>query len=194
MFPALPIVSCLPPPMNARASGLLALIASACFGDEPLTDDERPGGLIEAVQSGSLPAVRRMLAMGVPAGAVEGDGDTPLCAALRLGMGDIAVELLDHGADPTACGRDGQSPVALASLRRHPKALKMLLNAGAKPNVIIATPVSPAVLDLVNDESLRNRLKRERKITPLMICAGRGDVEAVAQLLAAGARRDAIPR
>lgn len=178
--------------MTSRLAGFLLLLAAPSGGAAPADDEQDlTPDLVEAINSGSAKRVTELLGQGVPATSVSTDGDTPLCAALRAGLSDVAMELLKHGADATACGRDGQPPIALASLRRGPGIMKMLLSAGANPSSVIADPVAETLLESVTDDTLRRRLKRERKITPLMACACRGDVEAIALLIKAGANREA---
>lgn len=128
-----------------------------------------------------------LLEAGVSADGSASDGDTPLCAALRLGRVDTALLLVLHGADPNAPGLEGHPPIALASIRRHPQLLRILLAAGADPNKPFAHPHSKALLALVPDEYLRDEMKHQRNLTPLMVCSARGDVEAVTLLLQWGA-------
>lgn len=141
----------------------------------------------DAVLANNDALVTALLDAGVPAHSIAPNGDTPLCAALRLSRPDLAIFLLLHGADPNAPGLEGHPPIAIASLRRHPQLLRILLAAGADPNRPFADPISKAFLTLVPDEFLRDEMKHERRITPLMACAARGDVEAVTLLLQWGA-------
>jgi hypothetical protein len=94
-----------------------------------------------------------------------------------------------HGADPNAPGLEGQPPIALASLRRHPQLIRVLLAGGADPNRTFASPCSKALQEMASDPYLRGELKRQRNVTPLMACAARGDVEAVSLLLQWGAEK-----
>jgi ankyrin repeat protein len=179
--------------MTARTPGFLVALATAGLAaiHVPAQDQDLTPGLVEAIRVGASSRVRQLLDQGVPAGSVSADGDTPLGSALRLGLMDLAAELLHQGADATACGPDGEPPLALASLHRAPTVMKMLLEAGANPNITLAPPVAAITPESVPDDNLRSFLKRERKLTPLMACALRGDVEAVSLLLKAGANREA---
>ena len=141
----------------------------------------------DAVMACDATLLHELLNAGLPAAGTSRDQDTPLCAALRLGREDMAIDLLLHGADPQSKGAKGEPAVALASLRRHPLMLRMLLAAGANPDVGFGKEISSSTLALVSDADLRGYLKREQGMTPLMICAHRGDVENVALLLAYGA-------
>jgi ankyrin repeat protein len=134
--------------------------------------------------------VNSLLDAGVPAESVAPNGETPLCAALRAGRVDLALHFLMNGADPNTAGLEGQAPIVLASLRRHPQLIRMLLAAGADPNRTFATPHSKALLAMVTDDYLRSEMKQQRNITPLMASAARGDVEAVTLLLQWGAGKN----
>ncbi len=171
--------------MSMRALLCLLAVTSACVAADPVPLVNRAVtlDLVEAVKTGDAAQVEELLADGMPASSVSADGDTPLCAALRLGMRDLAFELLDHGADVSACGIDHQPPIVLAALRRTPGVMKRLLEMGANPNVTAAFPVSPDLLQNIIDDVPRWILKRDSKVTPLMICAARGDVDSITLLM-----------
>ena len=143
--------------------------------------------LVDAILADDGELVAALLEAGVPARSVAANGETPLCAALRTGRVDLALLLLMHGADANAPGFEGHPALALASLRRHPQLIRMLLAAGADPNKTFVAPHSKALLSLVTDSFVRNEMKHERNLTPLMVCSARGDVEAVTLLLKWGA-------
>lgn len=115
-------------------------------------------------------------------------GDTPLCAAIKSGHGEIVEMLLLHGADPNKPGRDGQPPVALASLRRSQDVLPALLKSGADANATFVKPVPDSLTASVPFPELKYSLRKESGVTPLMAAAARGDVEATIALLQHGAR------
>lgn len=153
----------------------------------PLPHEEYSPSLCEAITAQDDVLLQELLRAGIPASAPSSAGDTPLCAALRIGRADTAILLLMHGADPNAPGLGGHPPIALAALRRHPQLLRILLAAGAEPNVTFASPHSKDLLSIIPDEYLRDEMKHQRNVTPLMACAARGDVEAVTLLLQWGA-------
>jgi len=183
--------------MKVSAPLCILVFATACLAAEPtlVSDVDLTPDLVAAVNAQNQERVHQLLAAGVPASAASAEGDTPLCAALRLGLADVAKELLEHGADATACGSDRQPPVVLASLRRMPDVMKLLLDGGANANVTAATPVEPALLAAMNEGLLRGLLRHERRITPLMACACRGDVESIALLIShkANAETQTLP-
>lgn len=115
-------------------------------------------------------------------------GDTPLCAAIKSGNGEIVETLLLHGADPNKPGRDGQPPIALASLRRSQDVLPALLRSGANPNATFIKPVPESLIASLPFPELKYSLRKENGVTPLMATAARGDVEATMALLQHGAK------
>lgn len=166
--------------------GLFAL-ATACLAAGPAPvpmPNALAPALIGAVTAKDVLQVRELLAAGVVANSFSEDGDTPLCAALRLGLIEIAKDLLKHGADANAPGKEGQPPLILACLRRSPDVVKLLLESGANPDITAST-TTPEFLQEITSDNLRGYLKRERKVTPLMACAARGDVESLALLMKA---------
>jgi hypothetical protein len=174
-----------PPPLKALPAD----------GETPLAFTEIPHqefqpSLVDAILADDGELVTALIDAGVPARSVAANGETPLCAALRSGRVDLALLLLMYGADPNAPGLEGHPPVALASLRRHPQLIRMLLAAGADPNKTFVAPHSKALISLVTDGFLRDELKHERNLTPLMVCSARGDVEAVTLLLKWGADKE----
>ncbi len=136
--------------------------------------------------------LKKLLDAGESASAVTADGDTALCAALRLDKLNFAKLLVAKGADVNASGKGGQPPIVLVSLRRWPQFLETLVKAGANPNTGFAMPVDQALLDTITDKALKRDLIKQKNVTPLMCCAARGDVESVAVLLDHGAKSNAF--
>lgn len=132
--------------------------------------------------------VGRLLSGGVDPNEATPAGDTPLCAAIRLGASSAVRALLYGGADTAQVNFEKQPPLALASLRRGTESVRALLAAGADPNVRFTSPVVKSVLERVTIKDLRHYLEMDRGITPLIACASRGDVESATELLKAGAK------
>lgn len=149
--------------------------------------------LYDAVLANNVPLAKTLLGLGMSAHCLTADGDTALCASLRLHQGEMTLLLIENGADVNAPGLGGQPPLPLACLRRHPDVVQLLLEKGATPNTIFAFPIAPELLAMQTD-SARRQLRTERNITPLMACAARGDVEATALLLKHGASTQAFSR
>ena len=185
--PTIPKAEAVPESVLAPAAGPPVVETRRAIVALP-NQDPAPG-IYEAVVAGDAELVDKLLQSGMPAQVLTPAGDTPLCLALRQGRPDIAINLVLHGADPNTPGLGKHTPVALASLRRHPTLLQTMLEAGGNPNKPFGSPVSSDFLALVPDGYLKSEMKREHKITPLMAASARGDVEAVTLLLKHGADR-----
>ena len=125
----------------------------------------RDGGLLDAVKSGDVAAVRALLQQpGAPVNAAEVDGTTALHWAVEYDDLAIVDLLLSRGADVTAANRYGVTPLAPACTNGNAAMIERLLEAGADPN----TPLSGGE-------------------TPLMTASRTGSAEALRVLLAHGA-------
>ena len=127
--------------------------------------------------------LRGLLVSGFSPNDLTPDGDTPVCAAVRNDRETALRLLLAHGATVEQCGREGQPPAALASLKRNRQLLGALLEAGADPNTRFNAPVDEELLKTIVVDDLRRYMRSDRGITLLMACASRGDVEAAALLM-----------
>nr|WP_308315875.1 ankyrin repeat domain-containing protein [Streptomyces sp. CC228A] len=92
--------------------------------------------LFEAVLSGEVDAVVRLLRSGAPAEATDEDGVTVLYTAAVNGRAAVVRLLLAAGADPgRACGEAaGDLPLCGAACNGHTEAVRALLAAGAWPD------------------------------------------------------------
>lgn len=142
----------------------------------------------QAVIAEDVEWLENLLASGLSPDERTDAGDTPLCAAVRLGKLDCVRTLLLAGADPDLPGSGNQPPLALASLRRPVEVIEALLAAGAEPEARFASPVDEALLDQVVFKDLRTHLVSDKGVTALMACAARGDVEGVVALMQNGAK------
>jgi len=142
----------------------------------------------QAVLNDDPAQLTRLIAQGISAEEPTLGGDTPLCAAVRMGRAECVRVLALAGVDMNEPGHEKQPPIALASLRRNKEVLQALLDAGVDPNTRFKTPVLKEVIDRCTIKDLRNALESDRGITPLMCCAARGDVEGAVVLLRGGAK------
>jgi hypothetical protein len=154
---------------------------------------EQPA-VYQAVSLGDNDLLREFLHLGRDANEPSLAGDTPLCAAVRHGDEKACDLLLLFGADANLPGRDGLSPVGLASLKRSPAILRLLLAHGAHADTPFPSPFPKEALEAILIKDLKHYLSVDSRITPLMACAARGDVEAAALLLKAGAKTGAYTR
>ncbi|WP_395735802.1 L,D-transpeptidase family protein [Prosthecobacter sp.] len=142
----------------------------------------------QAVLNDDPAHLARLIAMGISPNEMTLGGDTPLCAAVRMGRADCVYVLALSGASLTQPAHEKQPPIALASLRRNVPVLKALLDFGVDPNTRFNTPVIKQVIDRCSIKDLRNAMESDRGITPLICCAARGDVEGAVTLMRAGGK------
>ena len=116
--------------------------------------------LLHAAREGRIEAAIALLDGGADIDQISGDGSSPLVMALLNGHFDLAMKLIERGADPNlATHTDGVSPLfALLQTQwtlkftdhpqpraqdnqavRHMEVLNALLDAGADPNVRLKT-------------------------------------------------------
>jgi ankyrin repeat protein len=88
--------------------------------------------LSDAVRSGDLAAVRKMLAAGVDPNIIPPNDDiVPLFYALHEGPEMVRL-LIEHGAEVNVSGRGGATPLAKAEARGQSEVAAVLRAAGAR--------------------------------------------------------------
>jgi uncharacterized protein len=153
-----------------------------------------------AARQGSRGAVTTLLDAGAPIDQVTGDGSTALNVAVINGHFDLALYLLERGADPRLASENGVTPLyAALNVQWAPKALypqprahlqqeatylqlmEALLDRGADPNVRLRKKVwySGYNFDLSGVD--------ETGATPFWRAAYASDVDAMKLLVAHGA-------
>lgn len=142
----------------------------------------------QAVLNDDPAHLARIIAMGLSPHEKTLGGDTPLCAAVRMGRAECVRVLALAGANLNEPAHEQQPPIAIASLRRNAPVLEALLDSGVDPNTRFKTPVQKSVIERCTIKDLRNALESDRGITPLICCAARGDVEGAVALMQAGAK------
>lgn len=124
----------------------------------------------DAVEQGSLSAVRSFLRVGISPDARDETGIPVLSLAVRQGHQEIVSLLIGHGADVNAVSEDrDNSPLMEAATRGDEKAVRALMEAGADPDVTT-----------------------KYNQTALMLAIGEGHTEVVKYLLDRGARTDVV--
>ena len=124
----------------------------------------RGADLPQAAQEGDLDAVRRLLDLGLPLHATDGQGCTALLRACGGGHLAVVQLLLGRGADAALAARSGATCLSAALSMKHDAVVQALLAGGADPN-----------------QSLPGG------ITPLMVAAALGQPKGLQALLAHGA-------
>ena len=128
----------------------------------------QPTDLPAAAIVGDADAVRRLLDLGLPVDARDGQGCTALLRAAGGGHRAVVDLLLARGADAQCAANTGATALSAAVSMRHGEIVERLVAAGA---------------------DLEHRLPGD--VTVLMLAAALGLPDLAAQLLHAGARVDA---
>jgi ankyrin repeat protein len=142
----------------------------------------------QAVLNDDAAHLAKIIAMGVSPHEMTLGGDTPLCAAVRMGRADCVHVLALSGVNLNQPAHEKQPPIAIASLRRNVPVLQALLDFGVDPNTRFNTPIQKQVIDRCTIKDLRNAMESDRGITPMICCAARGDVEGAVTLMRAGGK------
>ncbi len=154
-------------------------------------DPPRPEGgftpLLHAVLAGDLDAVRVLLAAGANVDDAGPDGVTALMLALIKRHEEIALFLLDRGADPNP-GDTGYTALHLASATGDLAVTEALLAGGADPNVRVERPqrLTNAFEIGVFQSPGSGRLTQIGS-TPFIVAAKSADARMMRLLAAAGA-------
>ena len=155
---------------------------------EPNTGGNELLGL--AYDSGDLKMIETVLARYPKGGEWTSITRRTLTAAL-ISKNDALVRLLlsKHLGPPTAEGTDIPL-LAQAVVAGDLATLKALLAAGADPNVTLTLPVPKEFASAVTSSYLRDYVRSDEGVTPLMLAAGMGRLEYLRALLEAGANRN----
>ena len=160
-FGATPLYAAVAHPDPAMTEKLLAAGADP---NTPLMSGETP--LMEAARRGNLATVRVLLSNKANPNALESNGgQNALMWALSQRQSAVVEELIKGGADIQAGSKTGFTPLMVAAQQGDEVSARILLRAGAKPNV--AQP--------------------KTGLTPLMIASAMAQAKAVDALLDNGA-------
>lgn len=107
-----------------------------------------------AVLAKDLPAVKKLLRLGIAVNALDQKGSTALIHACGQGQADMVRLLLKHGADPKVAARSGATAVWAAISQSHADVLEELLLHGAEANQAVAgyPPLNLACLSGVPEQ------------------------------------------
>lgn len=173
--------------INARTRVVPRVVKLA--GRDGAVIDEQQGGftpLLFAARVGDAESARWLLAAGANPNDAAANGATALIVATHSDRGhhEMTAALLTAGADPNAAPT-GYSALHAAVLRGDLGSVKVLLAAGANPNLVLssATPVRRRSVDWAMNEAWLGA-------TPFWLAAKFSEVEIMRMLAAAGARSD----
>jgi uncharacterized protein len=145
----------------------LCLILAACSDAQTPLEAEHTLPLLNAAETGDLPAIRHLIGSSSPIDERDACLWTPLMKAALNGHTEAVRLLIEAGADVNLRDKGGYTPLMLAASNNHVAVLDLLIMKGAH-------------LDL-----------REQTggFTALIWAAKLGHIEAVRRLLASGADR-----
>lgn len=147
-----------------------------------------------------------LLAAGADPNAIDQEGEAPLQSAARHGHVECVRGLLAHGADINHCPTPAQSPnysesALCSSVRKCPEAARVLLDAGADPNLATGSKRYPLLFAISahNTELVRELLRYRASIdiadkngnTPLHCAVTIGSLDIIQVLLKLGANPNA---
>jgi len=141
--------------------------------------------LHEAAAIGSAPVVNALLRAGANANAAYGEGETALMLAARSGNLETVKLLIEAGADVNAAEKfRGETALMLAAVENHAAVVQSLIDAGATVNVRTVEYTFQALTGgaggIIHD-------RPQGGITPLILAARQGSIEATERLISAGA-------
>jgi ankyrin repeat protein len=153
-------------------------------------DPPRPEGgftpLLHAAVSGDLASARLLVAGGADVNQAAADGATPLIVSIVKHHEDIALFLLEKGADPNV-SEPGYTALHCASVTGQMAVAKALLERGADANAGVTMPLRlSAAFIPYNPDLLAGRLSQVGA-TPFMQAAKAVNVPMMRLLVAGGA-------
>lgn len=186
-----------------RENNLPALRTLLKSADVNTRDKRGSTPLMYAAASGSVEAIRAILAAGAKVNATNDFGAT----ALMWGITDAEKVrvLLAGGADVRAKSKMGRTPLYLAAANDGSSAtVKLLLDRGANPTERDGQQSTPLLAAAGANDLASMRLLLEHGadandadifgMTPLIEAAGNGSVKAIEMLLARGANVNAVSK
>jgi ankyrin repeat protein len=165
-------------------------IAVADIPKDGDTDPPRPEGgftsLLHAAMAGNLEGVRLLLDAGANIDEPAPDGTTPLILAINKHRENVALFLLDKGADPNPV-EAGYTALHSAAATGQIAVAKALLSRGANPDAGVTMPLrlSSAFIPY-NPELVSGRLSQVGA-TPFMLAAKSVDTKMMRLLVEGGA-------
>jgi hypothetical protein len=106
--------------------------------------------LSEAIATGNLSRIKRLVKSGADVNERAGDGGTPLSTAAFHGRLEIFRFLLQKGARPMAKNRDGNTPIHVAAFMGRFEIVNLILSKGPNLNILNNRKETP--IDVVSGE------------------------------------------
>jgi quinoprotein dehydrogenase-associated probable ABC transporter substrate-binding protein len=195
--PAPPEVESAAETAKFRAKRMAELKKWLAEGANP--DDE----LNNAIVAKDVDRVNYLLAHGAHPNSLDGEGFTPLVAAIRYGFLPVATALVDFkGSDANFADRNGWTPLMWASWGDNPDLINLLLKHGAKLDTTDADGLTAmaiaaqnakikSAMTLLSAGADVNAPVAKGGYTPLMLAAIAGSSELAGSLIEHGAKVNA---
>jgi ankyrin repeat protein len=174
----------------------VAMALIDCGADIDARNKQGRTPLLTAVMEGRHEIVRLLLSKGAKLDAMDDEGDTTLHLTWSK---DIAMAVIDCGADIEARNKQGRTPLLTATANGSYEIVWLLLSKGAKPDAMdnegntalhLATDEDIAMALIAGGANIEARNKQGR--TPLLTATEKGRHEIVRLLLSKGAKPDAM--
>jgi quinoprotein dehydrogenase-associated probable ABC transporter substrate-binding protein len=161
-------------------------------------DDE----LNNAIVANDNDRVRYLMSHGAHVNSLDGEGFTPLIAAIRFGFVPLAAELLDHKGDANFADRNGWTPLMWAAWGDNPTLINLLVKHGAKLDTTDADGLTALAIAAQNAKIKSstailaagadvNAPVAKGGYTPLMLASIAGSSELAGSLIEHGAKVNA---
>jgi ankyrin repeat protein len=180
----------------------VAVLASPWFRQIRAAQLERNERLIQAVETGDIDQVQRVLTGGAVVNARTRAGLTALSVAIIRGHDDIALLLIEKGASLDARDKSGDrenqhpgnSPVHYAAIYGRTRVLEAMLDRGVSPNLRDRNGRTLLMLAVENGHRDTVRLLLERGADPNAPQRARRDRAGVSQAAGRPRNRSDAPR
>ena len=145
---------------------------------------------------GEKERARNILSTGmVDINSVNLYGSTPLHLAAIKGKADVVEYLIKYGADKTTTTIDGKTPLFKAAESGHKDTVKLLIGAETENTMILATKGGNiSVVRMLLDAGADPNMKSSRGDTPLLMSANEGNLGITKLLLQRGAQPNIVGR
>ena len=119
---------------------------------------------------------------------------TPFGRAIEEGGDAMALDLLGAGAHPRGLASMGAESLPLAIVSGRTETVRRLLEWGAPPNAELQGPHPEGFLKKVRGATMRWLLRKDQRITPIMLAVDSGSIATVRTLLEHGAESNVWTR